>query len=540
MDYDYIVVGGGSSGCVTAWRLVEKYGAKVLMLEGGYLDKGMLFRMPAGFFKMLGGSKYLNIYESDPQPQLGGRTTKVPQANVLGGGSSVNAMIYMRGKPSEYAEWDAAVGNQGGWSWEHMLPYYTRLEGNERLNSETHGIDGPLKVSDHKYICDMAHIFLKSMQAMGVPYTSDFNSGNQYGAGFMQVTTDHSKRCSASVAFLNPIRKNKNFTLKTGAKVTKLLFEGNRAVGVEYVQNGQRHEARAANEVILTSGSYVSPKLLMLSGIGPAAELEKHGIKVRVDLPGVGQNLQDHHEVPVSAYTNGPYGYYGEERGAKMILNGLQYLLFNSGPVASNGAETCAFINPITRDSDTTVKMYCVAMIYLDRDVFDVPPGHGVTFTLCLMRPKARGNIRLKSADPLDNVIINPNFLGHPDDLATEIAAIRYAREVLATRPMADTIAREVLPGPDLQTDEELAAFCRRTVKTNYHPVGTNRMGLESDPMSVVTPELKVKGVDALRVFDASIMPNIISANTNAPTMAIADKAVSMMMGEAPLPPARV
>ncbi|MCX5516740.1 hypothetical protein C3941_17865 [Kaistia algarum] len=540
MDYDYIVVGGGSSGCVTAWRLVEKYGARVLMLEAGHLDDSMLFKMPAGFFKMLGGSKYLNIYESEPQPALGGRTSKVPQANVLGGGSSVNAMIYMRGKPSEYAEWDAAVGNNAGWSWEHMLPYYTRLEGNERLNGPAHGIDGPLKVSDHKYICDMAHVFLKTMQGMGVPYTNDFNAGTQYGAGFMQLTTDHGKRCSASVAFLDPIRKNKNFSLKTGAKVTRLLFEGDKVVGVEYAHKGQVHQARAGQEVILCSGSYVSPKMLMLSGIGPAAELEKHGIKVRVDLPGVGQNLQDHHEVPVSAYTNGAYGYFGEERGLKMLVNGVQYLLFNSGPVASNGAETCAFVNPITRDSDTTVKIYCVAMIYLDRDVFDAKPGHGVTFTLCLMRPKARGNLKLKSANPLDNVVINPNFLGHPDDLATEIAAIRYAREILASRPMKDTISQEVLPGPDIQTDDELAAFCRRTVKTNYHPVGTCAMGLESNPMSVVTPELKVKGVQSLRIFDASIMPNILSSNTNAPTMAIADKAVSMMMGEAPLPPAQI
>lgn len=536
MDYDYIVVGGGSSGCLTAWRLVETYGAKVLMLEAGHLDASLLFKMPAGFFKMLGGSKYLNIYESQPQAMLDGRTTKVPQANVLGGGSSVNAMIYMRGKPSEYDEWDKASGG-AGWSWNHMLPYYTRLEGNQRLAGPAHGIDGPLKVSDHLYICDMAHVFLKTMQGMGVPYTSDFNAGTQYGAGFMQLTTHKGERCSAARAFIDPIAKNKNFSLKTGAMVTRILFEGERAVGVEYVHNGKVEQARAGNEVVLTAGSYVSPKLLMLSGVGPAEQLERHGIKVKVDLPGVGQNLQDHHEVPVSAYTNGAYGYYGQERGVKMLINGIQYLLFGSGPVASNGAETCAFVNPETRDSDTTVKIYCVAMIYLDRDVSDVPPGHGVTFTCCLMRPKARGSVTLRSANPADNALINPNFLGHPDDLRTEIAALRYGREILASRPMSDTIAREILPGPDKQTDAELEEFCKRTVKTNYHPVGTCRMGVDSDPTSVVDPELRVRGVSNLRVFDASIMPNLISANTNAPTMAIADKAVSMMMGEGPLPP---
>ncbi|MBN8995002.1 MAG: GMC family oxidoreductase N-terminal domain-containing protein [Rhizobiales bacterium] len=537
MDYDYIIAGGGSSGCVTAWRLVKDHGARVLLLEAGPPDKSMLFRMPAGFFKMLGGSPYLNIYESEPQARLNGRTTKVPQANVLGGGSSVNAMIYMRGKPEEYDEWDVASGG-AGWTWRHMLPHYTRLEGNQRHVMPLHGDDGPLKVSDHVHICDMAWIYLQTLQNMGVPFNNDFNSGRQHGVGFMQLTTDHGKRCSAATAFLKPILNDKRLTLKTGAAVTNLLFEGNRCIGVEYVQNGQVHKVRAANEVVLTSGSYVSPKLLMLSGIGPEAHLAEHGIRTRVDLPGVGQNLQDHHEVPVSAYTKGAYGYFGEERGLKMVVNGLQYLLFGTGPVSSNGAETCAFVNPETRGPDSNVKIYCVAMIYLDRDVADVRPGHGVTFTCCLMRPKARGSVTLRSANPMDRTLINPNFLGHPDDLRIEIAALRYGREILASRPMADTVLKEVLPGPGVQTDAELTEFCKRTVKTNYHPVGTCAMGLDSNPMAVVTPDLKVRGVENLRVFDASVMPNLISANTNAPTMAIADKAVGLMMGETPPPPA--
>jgi choline dehydrogenase len=537
MDYDYIVVGGGSSGCVTASRLVKDHGARVLLLEAGPPDKSMLFRMPAGFFKMLGGSPYLNIYESEPQERLNGRTTKVPQANVLGGGSSVNAMIYMRGKPEEYDEWDAASGG-AGWTWRHMLPHYTRLEGNQRHVMPLHGTDGPLKVSDHVYICDMAWIYLQTLQNMGVPFNNDFNSGTQHGVGFMQLTTDHGKRCSAATAFLKPIARDRRLTLRTNAMVTRLLFEGSRCIGVEYTDGGRLAEARAANEVILTAGSYVSPKLLMLSGIGPEEELSRHGIKTRVDLPGVGSNLQDHHEVPVSAYTNGKYGYFGEEQGMKMVANGLQYMLFGTGPVSSNGAETCAFVNPETRGSDSNVKIYCVAMIYLDRDIADVKPDHGVTFTCCLMRPKARGFVKLRSANPADLTIINPNFLGHPDDLRIEIAALRYAREILATRPMSDTVRAVILPGPGLQTDAELTAFCQRTVKTNYHPVGTCAMGVDSNPMAVVTPELKVRGVEGLRIFDASVMPNLLSANTNAPTMAVADKAVGLMMGETPPPPA--
>ena len=539
MDYDYIVVGGGSSGCVTASRLVKDHGARVLLLEAGPADKSMLFRMPAGFFKMLGGSPYLNIYESEPQERLNGRTTKVPQANVLGGGSSVNAMIYMRGKPEEYDEWDAASGG-AGWTWRHMLPHYTRLEGNQRHVMPLHGTDGPLKVSDHVYICDMAWIYLQTLQNMGVPFNNDFNSGNQYGVGFMQLTTDHGKRCSAATAFVKPLARDKRLSVKTGAQVTRLLFEGDRCIGVEYAEGGKLTEVRAAEEVVLTSGSYVSPKLLMLSGIGPEEELARHGIKTRVNLPGVGSNLQDHHEVPVSAYTNGKYGYFGDEQGLKMVMNGLQYLTFGTGPVSSNGAETCAFVNPETRGSDSTVKIYCVAMIYLDRDVADVKPDHGVTFTCCLMRPKARGFVKLRSANPADNMIINPNFLGHPDDLRIEIAALRYAREILETRPMSDTVKAEVLPGPDVRTDEQLTEFCKRTVKTNYHPVGTCAMGTDDNPMAVVTPELKVRGVEGLRVFDASIMPNLLSANTNAPTMAIADKAVALMMGETLPPPAAI
>ena len=247
----------------------------------------------------------------------------------------------------------------------------------------------------------------------------------------MQLTTHKGRRCSAATAFLSPVLSDKRLTVKTGATVTQLLFEGDRCIGVEYSQNGQLTKVHAASEVVLTSGSYVSPKLLMLSGIGPEEQLARHGIETRVNLPGVGQNLQDHHEVPVSAYTKGKYGYYGEERGAKMLVNGVQYLLFGSGPVASNGAETCAFVNPETRGPDSNVKIYCVAMIYLDRDVADVQPDHGVTFTCCLMRPKARGTVRLRSADPFARTLIDPNFLGHPEDLRIEIAALRYAREIL-------------------------------------------------------------------------------------------------------------
>lgn len=539
MKHDYIIVGGGSAGSLAAAKLATKYAASVLLLEAGYNDTHPLFRMPAGFLKMLGGSRYLNIYESAPQPQLNGRVTQVPQANVLGGGSTINGMVYMRGKPEEYDEWDAACGGEGLWGWAQMLPHHASLEGNERLGGPAHGNNGPLKVSDHRYICDMAYMFLQTMQGMGVPLRQDFNAGRQYGVGFMQLTTDHARRCSAVDAFLRPAQWLPRLKVETRARVEKILFEGNRAVGVEYAlgRSGRTRKAFAEEEVILTAGSYVTPKLLMLSGIGPEEELRAHGIAPRVALEGVGQNLQDHHEVPVSAYTDAAYGYHGEDKGLRMLINGLQYLLFRSGPVASGGIEACAFVNPKTRGEDTTVKIYCVPIIYLDRDITDIKADHGVTLNACLMRPKARGSVRLRSANAADNMIIHPNFLGHPDDLAAEVEGLRYMREIMASRPMRDAIRREILPGSEVKSDAELGEFCKRTVKTNYHPVGTCRMGREEDAMAVVTPELKVRGTEGLRVMDASAMPNLLSANTNAPTMALADKGVRLMMRDAPLKP---
>ncbi len=314
---------------------------------------------------------------------------------------------------------------------------------------------------------------------------------------------------------------------------TRILFEGRRAVGVEYIKEGATRSVHADAEVILTAGSYVSPKLLMLSGVGPAADLRAHGIAVRADLPGVGQNLQDHHEVPVIAATNGAYGYFGQDRGLAMVRNGLQYLLFKSGPVATTGVEACAFINPDGSDGEATVQLYCVPTVYLDRDVMGTAPTHGVTLTSCLLRPKARGSVRLASADPRDPPRVDPQFFGHPDDLRITIASLRFAREVLATQPVAAMVGGEIMPGATVVADTALAEHCRRTVKTNYHPVGTCKMGRDDDSLAVLTPDLRVRGVEGLRVFDCSLMPTIVSGNTNAPALAIADKAVALMMGEA-------
>ncbi|MEM7443847.1 MAG: GMC family oxidoreductase N-terminal domain-containing protein [Pseudomonadota bacterium] len=529
--YDYIIVGGGSAGCVTAGRLVGEFGARVLLLEQGGSDRHPLLRMPAGFIKMLKGSRYLTFHKTLPQEQLDGRVHDLPQGHVLGGGSTVNAMVYMRGRPSDYQHWVDATGDEG-WGWDSMLKHYVRQESNQRLNNAAHGVDGPLKVSNHTSICEMSHIYVRTLQGMGHPFTSDFNAGEQRGVGYMQLTAANGRRCSAVDAFLSPVQENERLTIKLNADVQRLVIENGKVTGVEFDTGKGRETAHASAEVIVTAGAFGSPKLLMLSGIGPADHLGELGIETVADLPGVGQNLMDHHEVPVVASTDGAYGYFREDVGWKMIRNGLQYMLFRSGPVTSNGVEACAFVDPYGGDAEPAIKLYCVPTVYLDRDISSVKPTHGVTLNSCLVQPRSRGWMKLASANPADMPLIQSNYLADPGDVRDEIAGLRFARQVLASHPLSDVVTGELFPGADIDDDEALAAHCRRTVKTNYHASGTCRMGREDDPMAVLTPDLRVKGVEGLRVFDVSAMPHLVSANTNAPVMAVADRAVDLMMGQ--------
>jgi choline dehydrogenase len=492
--------------------------------------------VPAGFSRILGGTRYLTQHRTTPQEQLGGRVQVIPQGRVLGGGSSVNAQAYMRGRAADYDLW-GEMARTDRWSWNAMLPHFTRMEGNQKFNSAFHGAEGPLRVSDPAFICEMSHIYVRTLQGMGVPFTPDFNLGDPSGVGYPQLTTGGGRRCSAVDAFIAPLRGNPNLHVVTGAKVRRILIENGRAVGVEYAEGGDTRMARTDGEVLLAAGAFVSPQLLMLSGVGPADQLRALGIDVVADVPGVGENLQDHAGAPVMATAPGRYGYHRQDQGVRMIWNGLEYVLFGRGRITTNGCEACSFHVPEDGSGDPVVQIWCVPKTsYVDKDVRDVPDLDGVTLHAVLMRPRARGWVRLRSANPDDLPLVNPNYLGDPDDIRHLREGMRVARGILAAAPLAAIVGKEILPGPEATTDAALDEHVRRTVKTDYHPVGTCRMGHDADPTAVVDATLRVRGIEGLRVVDASVMPRIVTANTNAPTMALAHRAVDLIAGAGIMP----
>ncbi|HEY4199334.1 MAG TPA: GMC family oxidoreductase N-terminal domain-containing protein [Devosiaceae bacterium] len=532
LDFDIVIAGGGSAASVAAMRLVRDYGLRVAIIERGPERTARLMAMPAGYMKYLARDDFLEMHHTVPQPQLGGRGPIVPVAKALGGGSAVNAMVYMRGQKQDYDDWAAYLGSNDSWSYADMLGHFKGIEANTRFNNAYHGISGNLRVSEPGHISDTTQDFLLAAQGLGHPHNPDFNGARQNGVGIMQHTYAQwgrrMERSDAVKAFLKPLADDDRLTIITGARVDSIVFDGQRAVGLRYRKDGAEHEVRASREVLVAAGTYNSAKLMLLSGLGPAEQLRQHGISVRADLPGVGANLQDHHEVPVIATTRGKSGYFGEDKGWPMLRNGLQYLLFNSGPVTTTGIESCLFYDPDGGERPT-IQLYCAPIVYLDRDVSSAKPTYGVTFTSCLLRPKARGSVKLRSADPAAQPLVDCNFFGDPDDLRLTIASVRHARQLLETEPFRSKIAEELLPGRALQDEESLTKFCGQTVKTNYHPSGSLRMGPDSDPMAVVDSQLRVRGTEGLRVIDCSIIPFIPSGNTNAPAMAIGSKAADLV-----------
>lgn len=528
--FDYVIVGGGSAGCVLAARLSEDPSARVCLIEAGGKDSNPLIHMPVGFAKMTTGPLTWGLMTA-PQKHANNREIPYAQARVLGGGSSINAEIFTRGHPSDYDRWAEEEGAEG-WAFKDIQKYFLRSEGNAILSGGWHGTDGPLGVSNIPDPNPLSRAFVQSCQEIGMPYNPDFNGERQEGAGIYQTTTRGNRRCSAAVGYLRPAIRRANLTVITGALVLRVVFEGNRAVGVEYSVGGAPTVARAEAEVIVTSGAIGSPKLMMLSGIGPAALLRQHGISVVQDLPGVGQNLNDHFGVDIVAELKGHDSLDKYNKPHWALWAGMQYVLFNSGPVTSNVVEGGAFWyadGPGSRPSpDLQFHFLCGAGA--EAGVPSVPKGSsGITLNSYTLRPKARGSVSLRSADPKASPIVDPNFLGHPDDLRISAEGVKISREIFSQPSLQKYIKEIRFPDRNVRSQADFEAYARQYGRTSYHPTCTCKMG--KDEMSVVDPQLRVRGVDGLRICDSSVMPSLVGSNTNAPSIMIGERAADLIRG---------
>jgi choline dehydrogenase len=523
--YDYIIVGAGSAGCVLANRLSARPDVRVLLLEAGGSDKSLFVRMPAGIAR-LDTPRFNWQYETAPQAAMNGRRMFQPRGRTLGGSSSVNAMVYMRGQAADYDLW-RQLGN-AGWSYADVLPYFKKAERNERLHDEFHGEDGPLNVAERPYTNSLSHVFVEGAQQAGIPFNPDFNGAAQVGCGLFQVTQKNGERWSAASAYLHPAETRRNLTIITEAQATRIVIEKGRAVGIEYVRGGKRHAVRAERELLLAGGAINSPQLLLLSGIGPTEELRAMHVPVALDLPGVGKNLQDHLNVNVIQRTTQAITLDGKSGGLASLAVALQWLLRRSGPGTSNVAEAGAFIVSRIGAAATPDIQYHFIPAQVVNHARTKLDGHGITLHACCLRPESRGEIRLSSADPLQKPVIDPNYLASQYDLKILIEGIRRGREILAAPAFQPWLGEERIPGAAVKSDAELEAFIRATAETEYHPVGTCKMG--NDAMAVVDDQLRVRGIERLRVIDASIMPTVVSGNTNAPTIMIAERGAEMVL----------
>jgi choline dehydrogenase len=519
-NYDIIIVGAGSAGCVLANRLSENPNRRVLLLEAGGKDRNPFIHMPAGLWQLRNNTRINWNYYTEPEPALNGRRLYWPRGRVLGGSSSINAMCYCRGHRKDYDDW--AANGAPGWAFDDCLPYFLKSEDQERGASDHHGVGGPLSVQDLRYHNPLSDRFLEACEQAGLPRTDDFNGPHQRGCALYQVTQREGRRCSTAVGYLRPALERPNLEVVTGAAARAILFDGDRARGVRARVKGKDRDFEAG-EVVLSGGAINSPQLLMLSGIGPGGHLAEHGIDVRLDLPSVGENLQDHLDICTVVNIGRKESY----DTLNHLVAGLKYYLRGEGPGTSNIAEGGAFIvSPLATDDRPDIQLHYIPAL-LDEHGKNQLPGSGMTLHACPLRPESRGRILLKSADPSAAPAIHANYLDSEYDRRMMVECVRQSQRIFAQDAFSDLVSGRVYPEDGVESDEEVLDFVRRKAETVYHPVGTCRMG--DDDGAVVDPELRVRGVQALRVVDASVMPALVSGNTNAPTIMIAEKIAAGM-----------
>ena len=530
--YDFIVTGAGSAGCAVAGRLSEDGRFRVLLLEAGPKDSYPWIHIPLGYHKTFNNSRVNWMFDSEPEPELNNRIMYQPRGKVLGGTSSINGMVYMRGNAADYDEWRQRGCE--GWDYDSVLPYFKRAEDQERGADEFHGVGGPLKVSDHRWQPTLAKAMHEAAQQAGIPANPDFNGKTQEGVGFYQSTINRARRWSSARAYLRDSKKRKNLVIATSAHATRVLIENGRAVGVEYRTPDGLQTARVRHEVIVSGGVYGSPQLLMLSGLGPAEHLSKHGIEVIKDMPGVGSHLHDHFNTYVAYKCAQPVTMNDLVNSLpRRIMAGMQYAFGRTGPLASMGLYVGALVRSDKRLERPDLQINMFAWAIKERNRHGVTPQPFSAFGLSPvhLRPDGRGTVRLKSADPLAAPEIRFNFLKSANDWNAMIQGMRICREIGKQAALKPFVVEEILPGPQVTEEKDLRDFIRANGVSNLHPVGTCRMGREVD--AVVDPQLRVHGIAALRVADASIMPSIVAGNTNAPSIMIGEKCADMVRAAA-------
>src|SRR6202140_125643 len=528
-EFDYVIVGAGSAGCVLANRLSADAKNSVLLLEAGPKDSNIWIHVPLGYGKLFKENTVNWMYQTEPEPGLGGRQVFQPRGKVLGGSSSINGLLYVRGQHEDYDRWRQR-GN-AGWGFDDVLPYFKKAENQQRGADKYHGAGGPLPVADWRHADPLPEAFVVAAAEAGIPTNPDFNGAAQEGAGFFQTTTRRGRRASTAVSYLRPAMKRGNLHVETSALAQRILFEGRRAKAVEYKQEGRLRTAKARKEILVSSGAYNSPQLLQLSGVGPADLLNKHGIDIVLDAPGVGNDLQDHMQVrlvtrcaqrvTLNDIVNHP---------VRRIMAGLQYALTRKGPLTIAAGTSGAFFKTNPRLATPDIQIHFLPFS-TDKMGEKLHAFSGFTASVCQLRPESRGSLRIKSADPTVQPEIRINYLATETDRTANVEGLKILRKILHAPALKPFVVDEYDPGSKVTTDEELLAYCRQRGSTIYHPTSPCRMG--NDPLAVVDQRLRVRGIEGLRVVDCSIMPDLVSGNTNAPVIMIAEKASDMILEDA-------